>query len=54
MIIKTLKQGFRMAEAPAHEHARMAGKSNIKLLRVAFRYVWSLIRCLFEPTRTHR
>jgi len=54
MIIKTLKQGFRMAEVPAHEHARMAGKSSIKLLRVAFRYVWSLTRYLFEPTRTHR
>jgi dolichol-phosphate hexosyltransferase len=44
MIIKTLRKGFRMAEVPAHEHSRKAGKSSIRLSRVAFRYVWSVVR----------
>jgi len=47
MIIKTLKKGFRMAEGPAHEHKRKAGYSKIKLSKVAFRYVYSMIKYLY-------
>jgi dolichol-phosphate hexosyltransferase len=47
MVIKTIKAGFRMAEVPAHEHARLEGKSHITLWRVAHRYVWVLVRELF-------
>ncbi len=47
MIIKTLKKGYRMAEVPSHEHKRKAGYSKISVRRVAFRYVWSVIRYLY-------
>lgn len=48
MIIKTLKKGFIMAEVPTHEHKRVAGYSKIKLKKVWFRYVYSLIKYLFQ------
>ena len=47
MIIKTLKQGYRMAEVPTHEHKRKAGYSKISLKKVAFRYVYSMIKYLY-------
>jgi len=46
MIMKTLKNGFRMAEVPAHENRRTAGYSKIKLTRVWFRYVYTLAKYL--------
>ena len=33
MIIKTLRQGWRMAEVPSHEHARAHGVSHIRVWR---------------------
>ena len=47
MIIKTLKKGYRMAEAPSHEYKRTAGYSKIKLRKVAFRYVYSMLKYLY-------
>jgi dolichol-phosphate mannosyltransferase len=47
MIIKTLKRGYRMAEVPSHEHKRKAGYSKISVRKVAFRYVWTMIRYLY-------
>lgn len=47
MIIKTLKKGFRMDEVPSHEHKRKAGYSKISLRKVAFRYVYSMIKYLY-------
>ncbi|MHB9096902.1 MAG: hypothetical protein ACYC5X_03670, partial [Syntrophales bacterium] len=47
MIIKTLKKGYRMTEVPSHEHKRKAGYSKISVRKVAFRYVWSMIRYLY-------
>jgi glycosyltransferase involved in cell wall biosynthesis len=47
MIIKTLKKGYRMAEVPSHEHKRKAGYSKISVRKVAFRYVWSMIKYLY-------
>jgi dolichol-phosphate hexosyltransferase len=47
MIIKTLKKGFRMAEVPSHEHKRKAGHSKITVRKVAFRYVYSLVKYLY-------
>jgi dolichol-phosphate mannosyltransferase len=47
MIIKTLRRGFRMAEVPSHEHARVAGVSHIRVWRSAPRYGWSLVKYLF-------
>lgn len=47
MIIKTLKKGYRMAEVPTHEYPRKAGTSNINVKKVAFRYVYSMIKYLY-------
>lgn len=47
MIIKTLRKGYRMAEVPSHEYQRKAGVSKIRIGRVAFRYVWSMVRYLY-------
>lgn len=47
MIIKTLKKGYRMAEVPAHEYKRLAGCSKIRLHKVAFRYVYAMIKHLY-------
>lgn len=47
MIMQTLKKGFRMADVPSHEYKRKYGVSSIKLSRVFFRYIYSLIINLF-------
>ena len=47
MIIKTLRQGFRMSEVPTHENKRIAGYSKIKLKKVWFSYICSLTKNLF-------
>ncbi len=47
MIIKTLQKGYRMAEVPSHEHKRKAGYSKIRVRKVAFRYVWSMVKYLY-------
>jgi dolichol-phosphate mannosyltransferase len=47
MIIKTLKKGYRMGEIPSHEYRRKAGYSKITVRKVAFRYVYSMIKYLY-------
>ncbi|MBT3367822.1 MAG: glycosyltransferase family 2 protein [Nitrospina sp.] len=47
MIIKTLKKGYRIAEVPTHEQKRKAGYSKISVKKVAFRYVWSMVKYLY-------
>ena len=47
MIIRTLKKGYRMAEVPSHEHKRKAGYSKISIRKVAFRYVYTMIKYLY-------
>ncbi len=47
MIIRTLKQGFRMAEVPAHENRRKFNQSSIVLGRVWFQYLWSFLWNLY-------
>lgn len=47
MIIKTLKKGYRMAEVPSHEHSRKAGYSKISVRKVAFRYVYTMVKYLY-------
>jgi glycosyltransferase involved in cell wall biosynthesis len=46
MTIKTLRQGWRMAEVPSHEHPRAHGASHIRVWRDAPRYGYSLIKYL--------
>lgn len=47
MIMKTLKQGYRLSEVPAHEYKRQYGVSKIRLTRAAPAYVWNLIKNMF-------
>lgn len=47
MIIKTLKDGCKIIEVPAHEYQRKYGTSTIKLQKVAWRYVYSWLKYLF-------
>lgn len=46
MIMKTLKRGWRMGEVPTHEYCRKFGDSRINVSKVAFRYVYTLIKYL--------
>lgn len=48
MIIKTLKQGYRLAEVPTHEYKRRYKESHIVLRRVWLKYVSSMLRYLFS------
>lgn len=47
MIIKALKQGYKIAEVPAHEYSRIYGESKIKLGKTGFRYFYSWLKNLF-------
>lgn len=48
MIIKTLKQGYRLAEVPTHEYKRRYKESHIVIGRVWFKYVSSMLKYLFS------
>jgi len=48
MIMKFLKKGFRVGEAPTHEYRRRAGESQINVWRVWHKYVWCLIKNLVK------
>jgi hypothetical protein len=45
--IKCLKKGYRIGEIPSHEFERKHGQSVIKLRKVWFRYIWSVIKNIF-------
>jgi dolichol-phosphate mannosyltransferase len=47
MTIKTLRQGWRIAEVPSHEHPRRHGTSHIRVWHDSPRYGYSLIKYLF-------
>ena len=49
MVIRTLNKGYRLSEVPAHEHARLHGRSSIVLRKVWFRYLWSTCKHLLQP-----
>lgn len=46
MIMKTIKKGFKLSEIPTHEYRRQAGVSKIRLTKVWFRYIYSLVKYL--------
>lgn len=48
MIMECLRHGFRVTEAPTHEYPREAGDSQIVVWKMAYRYVWSLIKGLLK------
>ncbi len=47
MLMKCLKQGYRVSEVPSHEYRRRHGRSRIVLWKVSHTYVWSLLKNLF-------
>jgi len=47
MIMKLLKNGYRISEVPSHEYVRKFGESGIKLWKVSHRYVWCLLKGMF-------
>lgn len=46
MLIKCLKQGYRVSEVPSHEYRRRHGRSRIVLWKVSHTYLWSLLKHL--------
>lgn len=48
MVIKMLKRGYRVGEAPVHEYARQGGKSKLPTFRKAHIFWWRLVRELFR------
>ena len=51
MGIKTLHAGYRIAEIPSHEYARIHGDSCIELRKVWFRYVYTWLKYLLFGKR---
>ena len=47
MLMKALKQGFRVTEVPSHEYERRWGISKVVVWKLWFAYVWSFLRNLF-------
>jgi len=47
MLMKALKQGFRVTEIPSHEYERKWGTSKVVVWKLWFAYVWSFIRNIF-------
>jgi len=44
MMMKALKQGYRVSEIPSHEYERRWGTSKVVVWKLWFAYVWSFIR----------
>ncbi len=47
MLMKALKQGFRVTEVASHEYERRWGTSKVVVWKLWFAYVWSFLRNLF-------
>ena len=47
MLMKALKQGYRVSEIASHEYERRWGTSKVVVWKLWFPYVWSFIRNLF-------
>lgn len=48
MVMKVLKEGYRVAEIPSHEFERGAGRSKISIRRTWHRYVYQWLRDLIR------
>ncbi len=46
MLMKALKQGYRVTEIPSHEYERRWGVSKVVVWKLWFAYVWSFLRNL--------
>ena len=47
MLMKALKQGFRVSEIASHEYERKWGKSKVVVWKLWWAYVWSFARNIF-------
>ena len=47
MLMKALKQGYRVSEIASHEYERRWGTSKVVVWKLWFAYVWSFLRNLF-------
>ncbi len=47
MLMKALKQGFRVSEIASHEYERKWGTSKVVVWRLWFAYIWSFVRNIF-------
>jgi len=47
MLIKVLKNGYRVTEVPSHEYKRKFGQSIIKLSKVWWRYIYTCFKYLY-------
>jgi dolichol-phosphate mannosyltransferase len=47
MMMKCLKQGYRVSEIPSHEYERKWGTSKVVVWKLWFAYVWSFLRNIF-------
>jgi len=47
MLMKALKQGYRVDEIASHEYERRWGTSKVVVWKLWFAYVWSFVRNLF-------
>lgn len=44
MVLKGLKKGYKLGEAPTHEYERKHGKSNINLFKIGWKFAWGLLK----------
>lgn len=47
MLIKCLKKGYRVMEVPSLEKKRLHGESGIKLHKMWYKYVWTVLKNIF-------
>ena len=47
MLMKALKQGYRVGEIASHEYARRWGTSKLVIWKIWYAFGWSLIRNIF-------
>ena len=47
MLMKALKQGYRVSEIASHEYERKWGTSKVVVWRLWFAYIWSFLRNIF-------
>ncbi len=47
MLMRALKQGFRVSEVASHEYERRWGKSKVVVWKLWWAYIWSFIRNIF-------
>lgn len=47
MVMKVLKNGYKISEIASHEYERKYGKSRIRLLTMSHKYIWCLLKNIF-------